>query len=226
MVFIFILILMSPFSFSHDIWIEKGGNFYVLYYGHKGTAHQGEKEIKYDLNNVLEIQCFDENLKPQKFEVLKEYPLKISKNCSVLYILFSSGYWTKTPYGTENLPKNKVKMAVDSWLSYEVIKYIENFPKIEPVSNKLEILPLNDPFSLKEGEKMRFKVFFNKKPISNVPVTYNGKIMGLTDEEGKINIKLKVKGFQYLKASYTEEVKKEEMDKVIYTSILNFEIKE
>ncbi len=225
MAFIFVLILISSLSFSHNMWIERQGNFYVLHYGHRHSTHGGKKEIRYDSNNVLEVQCFDENLKAQKVDILKEYPLKIFGNCSNLYILFSSGYWTKTPYGTENLPKNKVKMAVDSWLSYESIKYIENFPKLNPISNKLEILPLNDVFSLKEGEKMRFKVFFNKKPISNVPVAYNGKPMGLTDEEGKINIKLRERGFQYIEVSYKEEVKKEEMNKIIYTSILNFEVK-
>lgn len=223
--FFLILVLFSNLLFSHDIWIEKVGKDFFLNYGHHKHGHSQEEKLPYKVENVMEVKCFDKDLKIINVKVSKEYPLKVEGDCAFIYILYSSGYWTKTPYGTENVPKNKANVPIESWFSYESAKWIGSFTKSEPISEKLEIVPLNDLFSLKVGDKMRFKIYFNKKPISNVPVEYYGKVLGVTDEEGNINIKLKEKGIQLINASFTEIVNAEDKDKIIYGTSLSFEVK-
>lgn len=225
LLFFLFLVLFSNLLFSHDLWIEKVGEEFFFYYGHHKYGHSEEEKLPYKIENVLEVNCFDKDLKILNAEISKEYPLKIEGNCACIYILYSSGYWTKTPYGTENVPKNKAKMPIESWFSYESVKWIGSFIKSEPISEKLEIVPLNDLFSLKVGDKMRFKIYFNKKPIPNVPVEYYGKVLGVTDEEGNINIRLKENGLQVIDASLTENVNAEDKDKIIYGASLSFEVK-
>lgn len=223
--FFMVLVLFSNFLLSHNLWIERVGKDFIFIYGHHKHVHSEEEKLPYKVENVLEVKCFDKDLKIINCKVLKEYPLKVEGDCACIYILYSSGYWTKTPYGTENVPKNKANMPIDSWLSYESTKWIGNFIKSEPISEKLEIVPLNNLFFLKVGDKMRFKIYFYKKPAPNVPVEYYGKVLGVTDEEGNINIRLKEKGLQLINASITENVKAEDKDKIIYGASLSFEVK-
>lgn len=223
--FFLVLVLFSNFLISHDIWIERVGKDFILNYGHHKHGHSKEEKLPYKVENVLEVKCFGKDLKIINSKVLKEYPLKVEGDCACIYILYSSGHWTKTPYGTENVPKNKANMPIDSWLSYESTKWIGSFTKSEPISEKLEIVPLNDLFSLKVGDKMQLKIYFNKKPAPNVPVEYYGKVLGVTDKEGNINIRLKEKGLQLINASITENVKAEDKDKIIYGASLSFEVK-
>ncbi len=221
----FILILIFFHSaLSHDLWIEKDNDKFVLYYGHFKPQNNEEKFIKYGLENILEVHCFDTKGNPIKIKIDNNYPLKIENSCKALYILTSSGFWTKTPYGLKNIPKNKTDLAIESWQSFESVKRVEeNYDK--PLTNHLEITLLNNLKDLKVGDKVTFLVTYNKKPISDVVVTYFEKPIGTTDEEGKINIRIKEKGLQIIGTSYTLKGDGKKADKIIFTSFLNFEVK-
>lgn len=64
-----------------------------------------------------------------------------------------------------------------------------------PLTNHLEITLLNNLKDLKVGDKATFLVTYDKKPLTDVVVTYFEKPIGTTDEEGKINIRIKETGF-------------------------------
>ncbi|GAB6072944.1 hypothetical protein JCM14244_13210 [Venenivibrio stagnispumantis] len=216
----FLFLIWSSLAFAHDLWIEKEDKNFVLYYGHRGIDF-----LKYNPENIIKIYCFDKNLNNVDFKISNPYPVKINGKCEGIYLLYSSGYWTKTPYGEKNLPKDKVDTPIESWLSYESVKRIESFIIPKPISDNLEIVALNDITKLKEGDKIRLQVFFNKRPISNIVVAYEDKPMGMTDEEGKINIRIKHSGFQNIVATYVEKINSSKADKIIYTTHLNFEVK-
>jgi len=217
-------------TLAHDLWLEKEGNKLVLYYGHKYPHDKNEhsvKKLKYNPSNVKSVICIDKKGNKREIPFSKKYPVSIeANNCEIIYVIYSSGYWTKTPYGEVNKPKNEVDMAVKSWLSFEIVKRINNWNKTlkKPFINKLEIIPRNNLADINVGDKLRLKVLLNGKPVENAPVYYNGKFRGTTDEEGNINIKIRNKGFQLVEASYDKEINSPKADKVIYTTILNFEI--
>ncbi len=225
-IILFLLIIFNV-SFAHDMWVENKNGTYTLFYGHKHPAENEQQFIKYNPSKVKKILCVDEEGTIKNISFKKEYPVKITKQCSILYVEFFSGYWTKTPYGTKNRPKNEVKLPIKSWISYETVKRIDKWNKNleKPFYNKLEIIPLNNPLKLETGDKLRLLIMFNKKPVKNVAVAYDGKFRGLTDSKGRVNIRIKHKGFQLIEATFKEKINSEKADEIIYTTTLNFEVK-
>ncbi|MCX7760379.1 MAG: DUF4198 domain-containing protein [Hydrogenothermaceae bacterium] len=218
------LLLLFNISFSHELWIEESENGYTLLYGHLNPQVGEDKFVKYSPENVLDVKCFDHQRKEKNVKVEKVYPFKIVGKCDLLYILFSTGYWTKTPYGFKNLPKNKVNMPIESWQSFESIKKLSSFIDT-PLTDNLEISPLQNPFNIHVGEKLTVLVTYGKKPLKDVIVAYDGKPIGTTDDEGKINIRIKHPYQQYISTSYKIKSDGVKADSIIYTSILNFEVK-
>jgi len=222
-----IILLSFSLVYAHDLWIEKSQDKYILYYGHKYSSHGGKKLIKYNPENIQSVKCIDKYGNKIEINVKKEYPLVINKNCAIIYVDISSGYWTKTPYGTINKPKDRVDIPIKSWLSYESVKRINLWNKNleKSFTKQLDIIPVNDPLKLQEGDKIRLLITFDGKPVKNIPVAYDGKVRGLTDSYGRINIRIKHKGFQLIEATYRKKVNSKKTDEVIYTITLNFEVK-
>lgn len=52
--------------------------------------------------------------------------------------------------------------VIDSWLSLEAIKRLDRWSKalVRPVTQELELVPLDNPMTLKNGDKMRLRVWF------------------------------------------------------------------
>ncbi|EDP74008.1 DUF4198 domain-containing protein [Hydrogenivirga sp. 128-5-R1-1] len=213
-------------TYAHDLWIEKHKNNYILYYGHKHPSYGEKKLIKYNPENIQSVKCIDKDGNKIEIDVKKEYPLVINKNCAIIYVDISSGYWTKTPYGTINKPKNQIDTPIKSWLSYENVKRINLWGKNleKSFTKKLDIIPVNDPLKLQEGDKIRLLITFDGKPAKNIPVAYDGKVRGITDSHGRINIRIKHKGLQLIEATYKEKIISTKADEVIYSTTLNFEV--
>jgi len=211
---------------SHDLWIEEDGGGFKLMYGHKHSSHGGEAIMEYKPEYVKYIKCLSRGkIEDVSFE--KTYPIKINRDCDEVYIMFSSGYWTKTVYGTKNVSKENEKQVVKSWLSFESVKYIKNLrdSSKKPISEDLEIVPISDLSKLKSGDKLRLKIYYKGRPRKDVVVAYNDKPRGTTDEEGNINITIKETGFQVVSASISEKEDGVKADERIITTNLNFIVK-
>jgi len=226
-IIVLFLLLFSFVSFPHDLWIEEAGNGFKLFYGHKHSAHSGDEIIEYNMDFVKSVKC-QKAEKVEDISFKKEYPLYFEGNCNSIYVLFSSGYWTKTVYGTKNVSKEGVENVLKSWFSVESVKYIRNYNENskKPISDSLEIVSLSDISKIKKGDKIRLKVFYGGKPKANVVVAYKDKPRGETDEEGNINITIKDSGFQVISASITEKGDGIKADEKIITTNLNFQVKE
>ena len=225
--FFLILLLLSYLGFSHELWIEEKDNGFTLLYGHKYSSHGGESIMEYNPEFVKYVKCQKgEKIEEVNFE--KKYPLSFKKDCDSLFIVFSSGYWTKTVYGTKNVSKEMEENVLKSWLSVESVKYIKNYNENskKPMSDSLEIVSLSDITKLKKGDKIRLKVFYEGKPKENVVVAYKDKPRGETDEDGNINITIKDPGFQVISGSITEKQDGIKADEKIITTNLNFQVKE
>ncbi|MCX7957595.1 MAG: DUF4198 domain-containing protein [Deltaproteobacteria bacterium] len=220
-------ITVSSFAYSHDLWIEEEDGSFKLLYGHKHSSHGGDTIMEYKPEFVKYIKCLS-NQKTEDIVPDGKYPVSFQRACDVVFIMFSSGYWTKTVYGTKNVSKENEKQVIKSWESFESVKYIKNLSSKHqmPLSDDLEIVPLSDLSKIKTGDKLRLKVFFKGKPAKDVSVAYDDKVRGTTDSEGNINITLKKSGFQIISASLTEKGDGVKADEKITTTSLNFVLKE
>jgi nickel transport protein len=227
MIFVFIFLSNSP-ARAHELWLAEEGSTRTLYYGHLDPRIGEQKTIEYDPQNVLKVKAFDLQGNEVQVTVKREYPFTISGfHGSAVYVLTSSGYWTKTPRGTKNVSKDKADMPVSSWLSYESVKSIEQWTDALslPLTEDLEITPLKNPIKLKRGKKSRLLVTFKGKPIEGVAVSYFDRPRGESNSAGKINIRIKNSGLQLISASYKQKIESEKADEIVYTTFLSFKVK-
>jgi len=225
----FIVCFTASGLYAHELWIERADGSYRILYGHRSEGEHKGEIVPYKSGNVLDVKCFDSAGQEIVSDVQKNTPVSFKGNCAVVYSVFSSGYWTKTVTGTKNISRDKAKTPIYSWYSMESVKRIDAWGEAikKPLTDSLEIVLLHDPLKLKNGEKLRLLVTFNKKPLENVVVTYDEKPRGTTDRAGRVNLRVRHSGFQMISASYKNRNKKPSIkaDETIYTANLNFEVK-
>lgn len=216
------ILLLSVSLFAHNLWIKKEDNGFKLFYGHLhfGKNSIEKRAIKYDPKKVKYIICKNRN-EIKNIDFVKKYPIVVKKECEEVYIFMDNGFFTKTPYGIKNLPKNRVKMPLYSFRSFKSVKYLNKNSK-KAITNSLEIVLLNDPKRI--ADEARLLILFNKKPISGAVVTYDSKSSGITSQDGRINLKVKRAGVQNISATIKRKCKSNECDKIRYSTTLNFEI--
>jgi len=203
---------MPTLLFSHDMWIDKTPH-YTFYYGHLIPKQGESKTLKHNPNYLSKAICLTKN--PIRSDL---------KTCDIYTVIYHSGYWTKTPFGTKNLPKTEVKYPLKSWESRDTITYIERYVPTHPLKNELTLLPIAPFHHLKKGDKITLEVRYQGHPIPNVPVAYFGHTRGLSDEQGHINIRLRTEGLQQLTATYTAPLKSPKADHRVLNATLNFRI--
>jgi nickel transport protein len=213
---------------AHDLWLEQEQGHLSLCYGHSRSEHKGAEFIDYPAEWVREALCVDEMGKPLAVEAGKGSPFRMKGECAATYVLTSSGYWTKTPYGTKNVPKSEAQMVIKSWLSYENVKRIDRWGAAlaGPLTEDLEIIPLENPLVLEPGNKLRLLVTYQREPAESVVVTYDGKPRGQTGADGRINIRVRHWGFQLIQASVSRPDPSGKADEIIHTANLNLDLAE
>lgn len=219
-------ILALPAS-AHDLWIERNGDLHTLAYGHERSGHEGERKLEYKPDSVKQALCFNADGQEIKAGKALTYPATLKGNCSASWFLTSSGYWSKTPYGTKNLPKTEAGAVIDSWLSIEGVKRIDQWDDglSRSLTQELELVPQGNPLLLKPGGKLHLRAYYQGKPVAGVTVAYFGKPRGITDKEGNVNIRLQNAGFQLIQASIELPLNDGKADKAVHASSLQFELK-
>jgi len=224
---ILLLVALSPaMANGHDLWIERSGPLHSLIYGHERSGHEGSKRLEYKPESVLQARCFDTAGQQIPVEPGKQYPVTLKGECAASWFLLSSGYWSKTPYGTKNLPKTEAGAVIDSWRSVEAIKRLDRWGAAlaRPMTQALELVTNDNPLNLKTGDKLRLRAFYQGKPAANVTVAYFGKPRGISGADGTVNIRMSEPGFQLIQASMESPLDDGKADKTIHSSALQFEL--
>ena len=110
-----LVLFVGTLAYAHDLWIERTPEGLTVFYGHKHSGHGGDTIIEYLPDLVIRADCFDTAGERIDAGVTGSYPVRIAGDCAVTFVLTSSGYWTKTPYTTKNLPKTEVRDPIESW---------------------------------------------------------------------------------------------------------------
>ncbi|BAN34602.1 hypothetical protein SCD_n00760 [Sulfuricella denitrificans skB26] len=220
------LLLCTLPALAHDLWLERDSNGYLLYQGHRHSAHAGAEFVNYDPAFAKSAVCVDDSGAARSPALVKSFPVRIAANCTALFVSFSSGYWSKTAWETRNVPKNQASGVVESWLSEESVKRIDRWtPAVaQPLSNGLELTPLSDPARLKPGDKLTVLVTERKQPRAGVPVAYGGDTRVTSGEDGKVAIRLRQGGMQLIEASLETQLADGKADTLIQATTLQFEL--
>lgn len=220
------LILVSSLAQAHDLWVEQSGKHWMLYQGHRHSTHVGAETLAYGSNFVTAAKCLDERGSPSPLTVTGTSPWTASGDCAALLIEMSSGYWSKTPWETKNVPKNEAPGVIRSWLSKEQFKRLGRWTPAmaQPLTDGLDIVPQSDPFALKPGEKLVVRVANGGRPLTGVPVAYHGDTRGETDPDGRVAIRLRHGGLQLISASVELPLKDGKADIEMRAATLQFEL--
>lgn len=213
---------------AHDLWLEKSGKHLTLYQGHRHSAHAGAETMAYGNKFVTAAKCLDERGAARPLAIAGTSPWMAAGDCAALLLELSSGYWSKTPWETRNVPKNEAHGAIRSWLSKDSLKRLERWSTafVQPLGQGLEIVPTTDPFALKPDDKLVVRVLRDGKPVAGVPVAYHGDTRGETDSDGRIAIRLRHGGVQLISASIEVPLKDGKADVEILAATLQFELQQ
>ena len=222
--FLYLLLLLPTLAQAHDLWIEKEANAYFLYQGHRHSAHEGAEVVPYEAAAVKSVLCSEGAGKSRALSPGKSYPVKFAGECAVLLASFSSGYWTKTPWETKNVPKTGISGVIKSWYSEESVKYVVRWTDAMPLGVGLEITPTENPLTLTAGDKLTVLVTDNGKPVAGVPVAYSGDTRGASGADGKVSIRLRHPGLQLIETSMETPLTDGKADQSIRTASLQFEV--
>ncbi len=223
---VFLLFIGIAPIVGHDLWIEKNQDHFELKYGHlysHSLSDSSPRYLEYKKDNVKKIQCIKNNL-IEKVQINK-VPVLLPE-CDIFFIEFSTGFWVQTIEGLKNEhPENVKASIVNAWESIEYLKQIhnwkDNYHQIQ--NNGLEIVPLENPFLKKIGDKLKIQVFYNNTPVSEIPVAYGEDVRGVTNQEGKFSIRLHKGGYQIIRTTLTIKTNDPKV-KQILTSTLIFKL--
>lgn len=223
-----VLICALPtIGLAHDLWLEREGAGYALYQGHRHSAHSGAEVVPYEPAAAKGALCRDAAGTTRPLAAGRSHPARFAGDCTALLATFSTGYWTKTPWETRNVPKAGSADVLKSWLSEESVKRIDRWTAgaAQPFGSGLEITPLHDPFQVAVDDKLTVLVTDGGKPLAGVPVAYQGDTRGITGPDGRIAIRLRRTGVQLISVSTEAPLADGKADVLIRATALQFELR-
>ncbi len=215
---------------AHDLWLEAGASGWQLRYGHLPGGHGGATALPLPPEQILAATALTAAGDTLSLPIADARAGRWPATAPALFVLTSSGVWTRSTEGTRNLPPTQVAHALASWRSVESVKAIAAWlPALAgPLTRELELVPAQDPLRVAVGEKLTVLAFREGRPLAGVTVAYAGEPRGLTDAEGKVNIRLRRGGLQHIQASLEAPLTADPdgAAKRIETTVLNFVLPE
>lgn len=228
------LLLLAPMcapvpARAHDLWLKREGSEYVLRSGHLEADHAGDNVVAYSPDILREAICVSPDGQGQPIRtVSRTQPIRLTADCAAVYVLTSTGYWTKTPYGTTNVPKTQSRQPIKSWLSIEAVKRIDAWSPAmaTPATRHFEVTPLADPLGIHTDHKLDVLITLDGKPVRGAAVAYGEETRAETDRDGKARIKIRHGGLQLIRASIALPSGSSEADETVHACTLVFELPE
>jgi nickel transport protein len=218
------LLLGAGSAHAHDFWLERQDGAFVLRYGHRG----GEV-LALDAAKIKTLSCRKGTEAPRNVltsATVAPKQITFSGPCALVSAFHDGGFWSLTPDGEKNLPRNQVPDAVKSWRSQQFAKWVDVRSPLagQPLGDAFEILPVSDLSKVKTGDKATFRILLAGKPLSGATLAIDHKPLGETDDQGEVRVKLRAGTVESVSASFRRAVKTPEADSEVFEASLTFEV--
>jgi nickel transport protein len=209
---------------AHDFWIERQSGAFILRYGH----HGGEV-LALDASKIKTLICRKGAETPRNVLASATFApkqLTLSGSCALVSAFYDGGFWSLTPDGQKNLPRNQVPDAVRSWRSRQFAKWVDVHSPLagQPLGDGFEIVPVSDLAKVKTGDKATFRILLGGKPQAGVTLAIDHKPLGETDDQGEVRVKVRAVAVESVSASFRRVVKAPEADSEVFEASLTFEV--
>jgi nickel transport protein len=218
------ILVWTTDAVAHDLWLEPQGGVFVLRYGHRG-----HEALPLDASKLQTLSCRKDSGAAQnlrKSAAVAPNQISLQATCALLSAFFDGGFWSLTPDGEKNLPKNQVSDAVKAWRSKQFAKWVDVHSVLanQPLGDAFEIVPATDLAKVKTGSKATFRVLLAGKPLPGATLAIDHKPLAETDDRGEARIKVRGSGRESVSASYRRAVKTVEADSEVFEASLTFEV--
>ncbi len=235
------LIFLSVSSvIAHHFFVEKiDTNKFEIKWGHLPN-----RLGPYNPEMIKEVKAF--NLRSKIIPVKRvnfqnKVILQSKEKISLIAVISTPKYYvvSLTPEGKKKYYKMTKEEAqkqniqiLDSFYSQQFAKSLFGFAKIitKPLGLKFEIVPLKNPFKLKDSEILPIKLLFKGKPLKGIVIETEGhREVGRTNEHGIAYIKvskIKISGSntKVILAKYRIPLKDtSKADYLAFTTVLTWE---
>ncbi|HET9552214.1 MAG TPA: DUF4198 domain-containing protein [Anaeromyxobacteraceae bacterium] len=209
---------------AHDLWLEREGAGFTLRYGHRGGELLALEQAK-----VKAARCLDQgaarDLLPGATFSARE--ARFAGRCDAASAFLDGGFWTLTPDGEVNRPKNQVAQPVKAWASRQFAKWVDARSPAAAASvlgDELELAAVSDLSKAHEGDKVTLRVLSGGKPVAGAVVAIDHKPLGETDSAGEVRVKLRTSSVEVVSATLRRKVATPEADAVVLEASLTFEV--
>jgi uncharacterized GH25 family protein len=219
-----LVLLTSGQAFAHDFWLERRAGAYLLGYGHRG-----ERALPLDSGKVRTLLCRPDQgaaIDVLRRAAVSPTQLSVSASCVVVSAFLDGGFWSLTPDGEKNLPKNQVPDAVKAWRSKQFAKWVDARSRLagQPQGDEFEIVPVSDLAKVRTGDKATFRALLGGKPVAGAVLSIGHKPLGETDDHGEVRVRIRATDVESVSASYRRAVKLAEADSEVFEASLTFEV--
>lgn len=218
------LLAVPTLGAAHDLWVERApGGFLVR------NGHRGGEALAIDAARVKAIRCLDpagaqrDVLAAARFAPRE---VRVAEPCAAVSVFHDGGYWSLTPDGEVNLPKNKAQSVVRSWASRQFAKWVDaKSPRASVVlGDELELVPVSSLARTREGDKITLRVLSAGQPVPNAVVAIDDRPIGDTDSKGEIRLRVRTAGVESITTSLRRARATPEADTEVLEASLTFEV--
>lgn len=173
---------------AHDFWLEAHPQGLVLSLGHRN----GDL-TPIDSAALVSVRCLSPAAKSLKELRRAVGPtIVVSESCAHATAAYDHGLFSLTPRGEL---KGDAPDAVRQWRSRQFATWCgEGVSCQTPTGAELEVSAVDDLRGARVGKKLVFRVLSESAPVDGAVVALGHKVLGETDSEGVIRLRLREPG--------------------------------
>jgi nickel transport protein len=163
---------------AHDLWLEPAGDGLALRYGHHGGELLPVEKAKVKAARCLEAGKARDLLVGAAFTATE---VRLPGRCPAGSAFFDGGFYSLTPDGEVNRPRNQVPDAVKSWTSRQFAKWVEARrpgAPAEVLGDELELVAVSDLAKARQGDKITLRLLSRGRPVAGGLVAIDHKTLG------------------------------------------------
>lgn len=210
---------------AHDLWLAREGAALVVRAGHAGAPQP------IDPARVAAIRCVPGPGPGAAADVraraaFAPAEVRIPGPCAVVSVALRPAFWSLTPDGQVERPRDEVPDAVRSWEAVQLAKWVDaGAPAAAaPLAEPLELVPVTDLARARKGDKITVRVLAGGAPAPGAAVALGHHGLGLTDSKGELRLRLRAAGTTVVSASLRRPLASPKAESQVLEASLSFEV--
>lgn len=214
---------------AHGVWVaERAGDPTIIFgHGARDYAYEPEK-----VTAVIGITALGDKIKLERAATKKNVTLVVPSTVVAIAMNFDNGFWIRKADkqwvvgGKQQAPGGRDSHHAVKYSTHVVSKLAGPF---KPTGAALEIIPLQDPLSLKAGAVLPVQVLLLGKPLRNVRLEADyvnragDKTAAKTDSNGRVGVRIANEGLNVLAVEFDQKTPSDpNVDVVSHLATLSF----